>query len=117
MGEDIIFIDSLTASTILGVHEEERIAPRQVVVSVRLRTDIRKAARSDAIEDCIDYSRLAAGIRALLDGARFFTVEALAEEIARHCLSIVGVGSVYVRLEKPGAVEGTGSVGVEIERP
>ncbi len=117
MDGDIIFIDQLTASTILGVHEEERKAPRQVVVSVRLRTDTRKAARSDAIEDCVDYSRLAEGIRTLLEHARFFTVEALTEEIAQYCLAIVGVKSVFVRLEKPGAVEGTGSVGVEIERP
>ena len=117
MGEDFIFIERLTATTIIGVHEEERKSPRQVVVGIRLGTDVRKAARSDAIEDCVDYSHLAGSIRTLLEGARFHTVEALAEAIARHCLSIAGVSSVQVRLEKPGAVDGTGSVGVEIQRP
>ncbi|MBE3043071.1 dihydroneopterin aldolase, partial [Candidatus Bathyarchaeota archaeon] len=45
-----------------------------------------------------------------------FTVEALAEDIARLCLRRPGVQKVAVKVEKPGAVTGAESVGVEIER-
>jgi dihydroneopterin aldolase len=44
------------------------------------------------------------------------TVEALAEDLARICLEEHGVKRALVRVEKPGAVRFTRSVGVEIER-
>jgi FolB domain-containing protein len=65
----------------------------------------------------VDYSSLVKQIRALVDGARRFTVEALAEDIAGVCLRQQGVRRVTVRVEKPKAVIGAESVGVEIERP
>ena len=45
-----------------------------------------------------------------------FTVERLAEEISGICLEEDRVISVHVRVEKPGAVRFSESVGVEIER-
>jgi dihydroneopterin aldolase len=48
--------------------------------------------------------------------ARRFTVEALAEDIANLTLNSPKVQKVTVRVEKPGAVTGAQSVGVEIER-
>jgi dihydroneopterin aldolase len=50
------------------------------------------------------------------ESAQRFTVEALAADLARLCLEEPGVEKVRVRVEKPGAVRFTGSVGVEIER-
>jgi dihydroneopterin aldolase len=44
------------------------------------------------------------------------TFEALAADVARFCLEQPGVQQVRVRIEKPGAVRFTKSVGVEIER-
>jgi dihydroneopterin aldolase len=43
-------------------------------------------------------------------------VEALAADLARLCLETRGVEKVRVRVEKPGAVRFSRSVGVEIER-
>ena len=44
------------------------------------------------------------------------TVEALAADIARLCLEQPGVQQVRVRVEKPGAVRFSRTVGIEIER-
>jgi dihydroneopterin aldolase len=43
-------------------------------------------------------------------------VEALAADLARICLEAAGVEKVRLRVEKPGAVRFSRSVGVEIER-
>jgi dihydroneopterin aldolase len=51
-----------------------------------------------------------------VEGAQRYTVEALAADIAGLCLKEKGVESVRVRVEKPGAVRFSRSVGVEIER-
>jgi dihydroneopterin aldolase len=43
-------------------------------------------------------------------------VEALANDIAELCLQEGAVQKVIVRVEKPGAVRFSASVGVEVER-
>ncbi len=114
---DKIFINRLRIHAILGVREWERETPQDVLVSVALEADTRPAAASDRVEDSVDYSALAKEIRAHVEGARRFTVEALAEDIAQICLRRPQVQRVAVRVEKPGAVKEAEAVGVEIERP
>jgi len=128
--DDKVFIKDLRVRGILGVHDWEREEPRDILINVTLFTDTRRAAESDDIADCVDYSLVAQKIRALVApqtagaspqragarGAERFTVEALAEDIANLGLSQPRVRKVIVRVEKPGAVEGAESVGVEIVR-
>jgi len=113
---DRIFIKDLSIRTILGVLDWERVTPQDILVNVEVFTDIRPASASDDIKDCLDYSDLVKELRALVEAARRFTVEALAEDIARLCLGKKGVTKVRVRVEKPKALAGIASVGVEIER-
>ncbi len=114
---DKIFIERLRVRAILGVREREREIPQDVLVSVSVETDTRPAAVSDRVEDSVDYSALAKEIRAHVERARRFTVEALAEDVAQICLSRPQVRAVTVRVEKPEAAKEAESVGVEIRRP
>jgi dihydroneopterin aldolase len=50
------------------------------------------------------------------ENAKRYTLEALAEDIAQLCLVDPRVLKTTVRVEKPGAVRFSQSVGVEIER-
>lgn len=113
---DKVLIQNLRVQGILGVNDRERTTLREIVVNVALFTDTHCGAQTDDIADCTDYSQAAKEIRSLVEGARRFTVEALAEDIARLCLSKPEVQKVTVRVEKPGAITGVDSVGVEIER-
>ena len=113
---DKIFITNLLIRAIIGVNDRERQTPHDILVNVTVDTDTRPAARSDDIADCVDYADLSKKIRALVERARRFTVEALAEDIAVLCLNSPRVQKVTVRVEKPKAVTGAESVGVEIER-
>lgn len=114
---DKILIEGLRVRGILGVNEWERDTPRDILINVTLFTEPRPATRSDTLDGCVDYSQLAKDIRVLVEGARRFTVEALAEDIANLCLSRRGLLKIVVKVEKPGAVVDARSVGVEIERP
>jgi FolB domain-containing protein len=113
---DKVFISDLRIQGILGVYEQERNQAREILLNITLYTDMRRAARSDHIRDCVDYEQITQEIRALVEGAKRFTVEALAEDIARLCLSKPGVRQVSIKVEKPRAVLGADSVGVEIIR-
>jgi FolB domain-containing protein len=113
---DKILIQNLRVQGILGVNDWERTTLREIVVNVTMFTDTYRAAQSDDIADCVNYSSVAKEILALVESAQRFTIEALGEDIARVCLSKSGIQKVMVRVEKPGAVKGAESVGVEIER-
>jgi FolB domain-containing protein len=113
---DKVLIQNLRVQGILGVNDWERTTLREIIINTILFTDTHHAARTDNITECIDYSQIIKEIRALVERSRRFTVEALAEDIAVLCLGKPGVMKVMVRVEKPGAVKDTESVGVEIER-
>ncbi len=113
---DKIIISDLVARGILGVNDWEREKPKEIRINLVLYGDISKIAMSDDIGDGINYSTVARKVVAHAESARRFTVEALATDLARLCLQEPGVEKVRVRVEKPGAVRFSRSVGVEIER-
>ncbi len=113
---DKVFINDLIARGIIGVNDPEREKPQEIVINITLYADTRKAGQSDRLEDTVNYRTLAKKALAHAEAARRYTVEALAEDIARLCLEESRVQKVCVRVEKPGAVRFSRSVGVEIER-
>jgi FolB domain-containing protein len=113
---DQILIKDLLARGVIGISDRERAQPQDILVNIVIFTDTQKAAVSDNIEDCVNYRTVAKKILAHVETIERYTVEALAADIAGLCLEEKGVEGVRVRVEKPGAVRFSRSVGVEIER-
>lgn len=113
---DRVFINDLLVRGIIGINEWERETPQDILINIVLFTDIRRAGRNDNIGDCVDYRKVARAVQKHAETAQRLTVEALATDIAEICLSFPLVEKVCVRVEKPGAVRFSKSVGVEIER-
>ena len=114
---DKVFIKNLRVHTIIGVDDEERLTPQNILVNVTIFIDTRAAATSDNIQDCVDYSNVAEEICSKAVSVKRLTVEALAEDLARIILSKSKVQKVIVRIEKPAALQDAESAGIEIERP
>jgi FolB domain-containing protein len=113
---DKVIIKDLLVRGIIGVNPWEREQPQDILINIIAITDTRRSAETDDIGDCINYRTLAKKAQAHAETAARFTVEALANDIAKLCLQEKGVKQVIVRIEKPGAVRFSASVGVEIER-
>ncbi len=113
---DQVIIQDLLARGVIGISDRERERPQDILINVILFTDITRAAETDNIQDCVDYSKVAKKLMAHTEGVGRHTVEALVTDLARLCLDEPGVQGVRVRVEKPGAVRFSRSVGVEIER-
>lgn len=113
---DRILIHDLLVRCVIGVREEERREKQDVVINLALSMDLRKAGKSDAVSDTLDYRAVKKRIIALAENSRYRLVEALAEAVAALCLEYPDVKQVQVRLEKPGALRFARSVGVEITR-
>lgn len=113
---DQVLIKDLVARGIIGVNDWERERPQEILINIVLFADLKKAGKTDNIEDCVDYRTVAKKVIAHAESVHRLTVEALAADLARICLEVPGVVKVRLRVEKPGAVRFARSVGVEIER-
>lgn len=113
---DQVFISDLVARGIIGINDWEREKPQEILINISLFGDLSKAGESDDIRESINYRTVAKKALAQAETSQRFTVEALAADIARLCLEEPGVQKARVRVEKPGAVRFSRSVGVEIER-
>jgi FolB domain-containing protein len=113
---DQIFITDLLARGVIGISAAEREKPQEILINLVLFVNTRKAGKSDNLEDSVNYRTIAKRALAHAETAARQTVEALAEDLARLCLEEAAVEKVRVRVEKPGAVRFSRSVGVEIER-
>jgi len=113
---DKVFIEDLMVRGIIGISEKERSQPQDIIVNATLYTDISKGGSSDDIEDCVNYRTIAKAIISHIQNVSRYTVEALASDIANICLKTQNVRKVKIKVEKPGAVRFSKSVGVEITR-
>ena len=113
---DIVFIHDLQIETVIGVYDWERKIRQTISLDIEMATDISKAAKSDDIEDTLSYKSVAKRLIEFVEQSEYELVEALAEEICKIIRSEFDVPWVKLTLHKPGAVRGSQSVGVIIER-
>ena len=113
---DRIFITALTAEAVIGIYDWERHVKQRLEIDLEMWHDLSAAAKSDAIEDTLNYKSIAKRVLAFVEASSFRLVEALAGEIARIVLEEFGVARVKVTVHKPGAIRHSRDVGVVVER-
>ena len=113
---DIIFIDDLRVSTLIGIYPRERSVPQTVEITLKIGTSTAGAGASDEIGDTIDYATVVEKLRSELERQHFNLLEKLAEYIANLLLDDFGAQWVRVSIAKLGMMRGVRRVGVIIER-
>lgn len=113
---DKIFIRELALRCIIGIYPEERREKQDIVINVEMHADLRKAGRSDDLNDTVDYKAIKKSILKLVEGSAFQLIEKLAEQIADIALSNEKVEQVIVTIDKPGALRFAKASAVEITR-
>ncbi|MCF7818145.1 MAG: dihydroneopterin aldolase [Kiritimatiellales bacterium] len=114
---DRIFIRDLALRCIIGIYPEERREKQDVIINVEMHCDLRKAGRSDDVNDTVDYKAVKKAILKLVEKSSFQLIESLAENIADIALSDQRVQQVVVGVDKPGALRFAKASAVEITRP
>lgn len=113
---DIIYLNDLEIETIIGIFDWERRVKQKVRLNLEMAADIRKAAKSDKIEDTLNYKSVAKRLIEFVEESEFQLVETLAERVAEIIINEFNIPWVRVKINKPGAVRYAGDVGVIIER-
>ena len=113
---DYIEIKDLLVRTIIGINPDERLNRQDVLINLKFAVNIHPAGKSDEIEDAVNYRTICKKVIAMVEESNYQLVEKLAEQVALCCLEDRRVQTVWVSIEKPGALRFARSVGVTIER-
>lgn len=113
---DKIFIRDLALRCIIGIFPEERREKQDIIINIQMHADLKKAGRSDKLEDTVDYKSIKKAILALVEGSGFELIESLAERMADIALLDEKVQKVVVTIDKPGALRFARASAVEITR-
>lgn len=86
-----------------GVLDFERREGQRFSVDLTLGIDTRPAARSDDVNDTVNYGPLVAAVRQAIENDPVDLIETLAARIAEICLTDTRVGWATVTVHKPDA--------------
>lgn len=113
---DKVFIKNLEIDAIIGIYDVERTTKQKVVFDIEMWWDVAQAAKSENIEDALNYKTLSDHLKDYVGKSSFQLIETLAEEVASIIIKQYAVESVKLTLHKPDALDGDTDVGVEILR-
>ena len=116
MTTDRIHIIGLRDECIIGNNDWERVTKQDVVIDITLHADLTKPGESDDIKDTINYRDISKAVQAHVEASSYGLIEAMARNIATICLGPEAVIRADVSVQKPGALRGADSVGVESSR-
>ena len=113
---DIIYLQQVRASTVIGWYDWERVKPQVVELDLEIGLPSARACVSDKLNDTIDYDKVVTHIRTVMAEQHFLLLEALAEHIAQILLHDFGAPWAKVSVTKLGILHEVARVGVTIER-
>lgn len=116
MTSDQIHITGLRVQCIIGINDWEREVKQEVVIDITLHADLSRAGESDDIADTVNYRDVSKAVQEHVEASSYGLIEAMAQNIANICLEPESVVRADVIVQKPGALRGVDSVGVEISR-
>lgn len=113
---DSVLIQQLAVKTTIGVYEWEKKIKQTLLFDITMLHDTMAAAKSDHIDDALDYFEVSKQVTEYVQDHSFELIETVANRVAELILSQFNVSQVSIKLLKPGAVENAASVGVAITR-
>ena len=84
-----------------GYYEHELTTPQPFEVDLELLLNLQPAGIDDDLEKTVDYEKVYAATRQIVESTSFRLLEALAEAISHELLSDFAVNEVGIRIRKP----------------
>ena len=100
---DIIRLENMQFYGYHGVSEMERELGGKFEVDLEMFFSLKKAGKSDRIEDTLDYEAAYKLVQSCVVQKKYFLLEALAETIIDTCMKTFPVHRIVVRVRKPNA--------------
>lgn len=114
--KDQVLIEALEIDASIGVFDWEKEIKQKLVFDLSLQCDFSIAAKSDEIDDAINYVAVCEEIEKVTLAKHYQLLESLADTIIKCLFKSFNISAVGLRINKPGAVAKTRSVGVRVYR-
>jgi dihydroneopterin aldolase len=114
---DRILLEGMSFQGRHGVRPVERETPQEFKVDVEVDCDLSEPGRTDRIEDTIDYTKIRAIAKEVVEGESQKLLESLAGRIAERVLQLPRVAAVSVQIAKrPASMQPIDAAAVRINR-
>ena len=100
MEKGLIEIIGLKVSSLIGVPDEERLRPQDLLIDVTIKPSNYLYQLDDKIENTVDYFKVYELIKLISSNGERKLIETLAEEIINNIKSKFTVEEVEVRIKK-----------------
>jgi dihydroneopterin aldolase len=114
---DRILLEGMSFKGRHGVGPVEREKPQDFKVDVEVDCDLSEPGRTDRIEDTVDYTKIRAIAKEVVEGESQKLLESLAGRIAERVLQLPRVAAVSVQIAKrPASMQPIDAAAVRINR-
>ncbi|HEU0197154.1 MAG TPA: dihydroneopterin aldolase [Nevskiaceae bacterium] len=113
---DWVRLEGLVLSAPVGWYGWEKLGARPLVLDIELAVDLRRAGVSDDLADTINYQAVADTAAEVARTHHHALVEAYADHLAQCLFATYPCTALKLTVHKPGAVAGTRTLSVHIER-
>jgi dihydroneopterin aldolase len=114
---DRIILEGMSFQGRHGVRAAERERPQEFRVDIEVDCDLSPPGKTDRVEDTVDYRKVRAIAKEVIEGESHQLMESLAAQIADRLLRLDRVGGVTVRIaKKPESMLPIDAAAVRINR-
>ena len=112
-----ILLEGIEVMVRIGLLEEELYAPQDLLVSLEVESDFSQIAKTDEVEDGIDYRDIVETIRSFSQAYDGKTIEKYASQLAEKIKYTFRAQRVRLSVDKPRYVKKLGlhQIRVEVE--
>ncbi|MBU3206696.1 dihydroneopterin aldolase [Clostridium algidicarnis] len=101
---DEIIMENMAFHGYHGVLKEEKVLGQRFYVDAKLYLDLKKAGKSDNLNDTVSYAEVYKIIEHIMTNGKFDLLEALAHKICNEILlSYENIENVVLKIKKPSA--------------
>ncbi|MGI9534984.1 MAG: dihydroneopterin aldolase [Thermodesulfobacteriota bacterium] len=105
-----INIENLRLRTIIGVYDWEKEKKQDVIINIEMEFDGTDAAKSDSLNDTVDYKSINKNIINFVENGNFNLLETMVSGIGNIIMEDKRIKKVAVKADKPKALSFADSV-------
>tara|TARA_Y100000590_G_scaffold194122_1_gene220581 strand:+ start:160 stop:588 length:429 start_codon:yes stop_codon:yes gene_type:complete len=109
-----VFIKDFTIKEIIGIHNHEKIKKQKIKFNIIIDVDQNSIPDENNIRSIVDYEKITKKLENLAKNKNYNFLESLAEDSFKEIFEDKRINSAKIKIEKPDAIKGAESVGVEV---
>ena len=109
-----VLIKNFIIQEIIGIHEHEKIKKQNIKFNIVIDVDQNSLPNEKDIKSIVDYEKITNSLKNLAKNKKYNFLESLAEDSFKEIFEDKRINSVKIKIEKPEAIKGADSVGVEV---